>query len=67
MKEEMVLKEMSIEFFFTISCHKIYTKSISNLHFNCLKRLNMIFMLQIFDKNWVPDLSGFSVGPNSDP
>jgi len=22
-------------------------------------------MLQIFEKNWVPDLSGFLVGPNS--
>ena len=32
---------MSIKSFFTISRHKIYTKSISKLHYNSTKRLNM--------------------------
>jgi len=64
---------MSINFFFTISCHKISTIGTSKLHYNSIKRLNISyrFMLQIFEKNWVPDLSrimsGFLVGPNSDP
>jgi len=34
---------VSIKFLFTISCHKLYTKCISKLHYNSIKRLNIHF------------------------